>query len=486
MPEGNENSQNLPLPNTDLKFEAEIQIEEAGFSFCPISGFELELDGAVYMYSEDGNLEISLMGGKLDNEISIAEYNNELAEAFMESFDSFELIEAGTDTIQDVTGFIDNINFSHAGEIGAGKTLICSPHYNQFFFMLIIATKDYWEQKGHKIFDALKEKIHFHPQFTSETEDETEEKHPDLTVETYERLSIEDDFLLNIEESDQSILLTAHTLSPTGSLWLSEVNLQNGKQLYHFDPARDMFKSLMSRSPYRSEHGELCIYWPQDKNRRLEIGTYAFTFDTQDDDLQEIHVIIRSGPIRPQQYLDINIWLASEDPAFEDSDFLDAYDKKIRQAIQPKLAATGLILGQVRYVHPAPDEISTFSHINIQTDFTDCSYMIAESISNGRALNVGLVDSLTQPKDESTEEILSFSTGRPGTILAPESPNACILLNWQALKDKEDRMAELLIMELVRFCGIENQAQHTTPDKMSLAPNTVWALHRHPIFYNPD
>ncbi|NLN70009.1 MAG: hypothetical protein GX142_04395 [Chloroflexi bacterium] len=46
--------------------------------------------------------------------------------------------------------------------------------------------------------------------------------------------------------------------------------------------------------------------------------------------------------------------------------------------------------GRIETYHPAPDELPAFACINVETDLADCSYMIAESIEDGRILNVGL------------------------------------------------------------------------------------------------
>ena len=132
-------------PNTDdpglpnLEFGEEIEIEEAGFSFKPILGFELEIDGSVYMYSEDGNLEISLVGGELPEDASIAELNDDLAAEFMDSFDEVALKEAGTDTITDITGFLDEIHFVHAEEAGRGRAVLCPAARSVNFFLKIDA-----------------------------------------------------------------------------------------------------------------------------------------------------------------------------------------------------------------------------------------------------------------------------------------------------------------------------------------------------------
>lgn len=134
MSKATRTSEQSATPESHLQFNEEIEMTESGFSFCPIAGFELEIDGSVYMYSEDGNLEINLCGGELNNETSIAELNDELTSDFIENVDEFSLFEAGKDTIQGITGFLNEIRFVNAEEDGIGRALICSPFINQYFF----------------------------------------------------------------------------------------------------------------------------------------------------------------------------------------------------------------------------------------------------------------------------------------------------------------------------------------------------------------
>ena len=154
-----------PKQQPEFEFGPEIEVEESGFSFQPITGFELEIDGSVYMYSDDGNLEISLVGGVLEDDHSIADLNDDLAGEFMENFDSFKLIESGTDNIQNITGFLNRIEFVNAEEEGLGFAMICSPYVNQYFFILVITSAEYWHNFGQAIYEALKSRIRFYPHF---------------------------------------------------------------------------------------------------------------------------------------------------------------------------------------------------------------------------------------------------------------------------------------------------------------------------------
>ncbi len=194
-----------------LHFGEEIKIEGSGFSFHPISGLKLEIDDSVYMYSEDGNLEIYLMGDELPEGVSLAELNNDLAAEFMENFDNYDLFDAGKESIQGVTGILNDIQFFNAEEEGSGCALVCAPYAHQFVFLLVISSATFWERQGKKVFDALKAQIHFHPQFTPSEEETKHLEHPDLTIETYREIQPQEDFLLRIEKGDASFLLAARS-----------------------------------------------------------------------------------------------------------------------------------------------------------------------------------------------------------------------------------------------------------------------------------
>jgi len=472
----------------DLRFGEEVEIDESGFSFRPIIGFELEIDGSVYMYSEDGNLEISLMGGKLEEGTSIAELNDDLVADFMDNFDEYNLTESGTDTIQGITGYLNTVRFLNAEEEGRGRALICSPSANQYFFLLMIASADYWQAYGKQLFTTLKAEVHFHPQFTSELEEIEQVEHPDLTIGTYEEISPEDDFILRIEKGDVSLLLAARTYVANETITINEIHAPGGKQLYVYHPEGGKFTSLVSDEPLVSTYGEVCFFFPRDNQLALQPGDYRFRFSTESGmPLQEIQVIIRVGRALDIQTVDLNFWLATEDERFDDPESTDQFKSEIRKALNQRLSPLNLILGEITCFHPAPDELSAFTSVNINTDLADCSYMITETIHQGRALNIGLVDHFINSDPPSPVEVQSISSGHPGMILSTASPHACILMNWSVLNGDLNQLSGAIIDQLVAFSGIDiKDTQQREGQHLILNREIAWRLRRHPIFYEAD
>jgi hypothetical protein len=483
------NDPNIKDPGPpNLQFGEEIEIEESGFSFKPILGFELEIDGSVYMYSEDGNLEISLVGGELPEDASIAELNDDLAGEFMESFDEVVLKEAGTDTIMDITGFLDEIHFVHAEEAGRGRALICAPYVNQFFFILVISSADHWEQQGQHIYETLKEQIRFHPQFKPEDNDFSPAEHPDLTIETYENIPLDESFLLNIEKKDLSLLMAARSPFPEDEISLLEITGPGGHPIYRYDPETGAFESTLFDQPIHGAHGEACLYLPKNNQSFLQPGQYSFAFQSQQTDrLQEIQVIIRSDKIIDRQAVDVNFWVALTQTSFEDPEFIDSFKKEMANALKQHLLPVNLTIGKMELLHPAPDELETFAAVNIDSDIADCSYMIAESVNNGRALNIGLVEVLTMGEDDQIAYVNAISSGHPGMILAPASPHTCILIAWPVFENDLHALADTIVQQMIVFCGIENDLpQPDQPVPPRLTHEIAWSMRRHPLFYDGD
>jgi hypothetical protein len=337
--------QHNPQPS-DLHFGEEMILEEAGFAFQPILGFELEVDGSVYMYSDDGNLEISLIGGELENEVSIAELNDALAADFMANFDEFQLSEAGKGDIRGITGFLIKIHFMNAEEEGQGQVLICSPHTNQFFFLLVISSADQWDQLGQPVFAALKKHIHFHPIFkpaihTSETED-----HPDLTIETYQTISPNEELIIAIERGDVSVLMAARTATTNDEITITQITEPNGQTLYRFDPLSGDFDSCISDQPLVSSHGEICLTLPCGSQQTLQPGSYRLAFTTSSGlPLHEVQIIIRQSRVLQQQKVDFNFWIALEDERFNRPDFLSQFEADLRHALADQLVPMNLAPG---------------------------------------------------------------------------------------------------------------------------------------------
>lgn len=488
MPQPNDMPDQNSLPVTKLDFGEEIIVEEAGFSFRPIAGFELEVDGSVYMYSEDGNVEISLIGGELDHDTSIAELNDELAAEFMENFDRFDLIEAGKETIQGITGFLDEIRFVNAEEAGLGRALICSPHINQYFFLLVISSAEHWEQIGAMVFSALKSQIHFHPQFKPIVADSDMDEHPDLTIETYEAITPEEDLVVTIERGDVSLLLAARTSTIEDTIAVTEITAPGDQSIYHYDTATGVLNSTISEQPLISSYGEVCIFLPCASQQSLQIGDYRFAFDTQSGlPLQEVQVIIRHGRALDLQKIDLNFWLALENERFNHLDYIKQFEGKLRNALVECLAPMNLAPGKIACLHPAPDELASFACINLDSDLADCSYMIAESVENGRALHIGLVNHINQGDPPVEADVKAVSSGSPGMILSPNSPHACILVNYSAFEDDFSGLAQTIIEQLVYFSGVHPQPKQPGQDQpLAVNRDLVWLLRRHPIFYDAD
>ena len=478
-------------PNQDqrttshIHFNDEILIDEAGFSFKPISGFELELDGSVYMYSEDGNLEIFMVGGELDQDVSIAELNDELAGDFMDNFDAYGLDKAGTDKIQGITGFLNDIHFVNADEDGLGRALICSPYINQFFFILVISTADFWPDHGEQIFQALKSQVQFHPQFKPRVEHLVYDEHPDLTIEIFQTIRLEGDFLLSIEKDDISYLIAARSTSPNDTVFLTEINAPDGPCLYHYDPDSDVLNSPVFTRPLLGRQGEVCLFFPCNQHQVLQTGVYRFSYTSKNGrPLQEIQAIVRSGRYLDKQVIDLNFWLAIENGRFYEEERLDHFTTRIHEALSKQMEPMNLSPGEIIIYHPAPDELETFSTVNLDTDLADCSYMIAESVNNNRALNIGLVDRLVTGDPPTQTGIKAVSSGSPGMILTTSSPSNCIIAEWGQFEENIEALAETLILEMIRFCGIfrEDLPSGDNPDVGS-NQEVAQYLRRHPLFY---
>jgi hypothetical protein len=473
-------------PTPDFELGEEMVLEDAGFSFQPIIGYELEVDDSVYMYSDDGNLEIVMIGGELEHDTSIADLNDELAADFMINFDQFELIEAGKEAVQGITGFLNRIHFINAKEEGVGQALICSPHINQYFFLLMISSAEYWDQIGLQVFTTLKNHIHFHPKFKPTAAVLEDDVHPDLTIETFETIQPEEDLIISIESGDVSLLLAARASSAHDMISITDIYAPDGQILYHYDPDSGDFYSIIAQGPLNSTHGEVCVALPCADQTSFQSGDYRFTFTTRSGlPLGEIQVIIRHPRTLDRQKVDLNLWMALENERFNDFKYLEQFEAHLRAALIEHLQPMNLAPGSIEYYHPAPDELSTFACINLDTDLADISYMIAESVENTRALNVGLVDRFTQGDPPIDAEVIAISSGSPGMILSPVSPHACILVNYSAIEEDYTALAQALIEQLIVFSGVAGQcAQPEQPQGVS--QEIEWRLRRHPIFYSAD
>jgi len=481
------NTSDQPQKNPELQFGEEVLIEESGYSFKPLIGFELEIDGSVYMYAEDGSMEISLCGGELGDNISIAELNDDLAAKFMAGVGEFQLIEAGIDAIRSTSGFLNEIRFVNADEEqGLGRALICSPYLNQYFFILATASADYWKAQGQNIFDAFKSRIDFHPQFKIEIDAIERNEHPDLTIETFETVSPDEEILIKIEKGDISLLLAARTFIAENQIMITGVTTPDGESLYHFEPDTGLFESAVYEQPLVGTNGEVCFFYPRANQQTLQPGDYIFEFATpKGGPLDEVQAIIRTGRALDRQLVNFNFWIATENEKFSNPEYVEQFETDIRLALEQRLAPLNIKPGEIACLHPAPDELESFSTIDLAKDLDDCSYIIAESVTISRALNLGLVDQIIDSQSPSNDEIKAASSGSPGMILAPASPHACIVIQWPAFEDQIYELADEIIQQMIIFCAIDTRdIQRNENQSLMLNREIAWRIRRHPLFYD--
>ena len=476
-------------PSHQFEFGQTFEMEACGYAFRPIIGFELEVDGSVYMYSDGGNIEVYMLGGELEDDVSIAELNDELAADIMENVGDYDLFPSGTDSLQDVTGFLNEIRFSNPEEEGLGRALICSPHINQYFFILVIANADYWREQGLTLYQAIKSTIQFQPKFMLDIIHRDIEKHPDLTIETHESIAPEEDFIVTIEPGDVSLLLAARSQSMDEQIIITQIIAPSEKQLYYYNPMMEDFTSTIYDQPLISDHGEVGFFFPRTNQQILSPGPYRFSFTTNSSTpLQEIQFIIRSGRALDLQKIDFNFWLAMGDAHPLDGESLENFETEIFQALKQRLTPLSLTPGKIECFHPAPDELESFESIHLETDLADCSYMIAETITNERALNIGLVNQIIEGTQPAGMEIGSACSGSPGMILSSASPHACILVNWSQYQANFYDMVDAILQELVIFSGIDTSDIPHQPEggTFTLNKEVAWRLRRHPLFYDAD
>jgi hypothetical protein len=470
------------------QFGEPVEMEDLGFTFSPISGFELEIDGSVYMYSEDVSFEVYLMGGRLPDDTSIAELNNILISEIMENVDHFEISEIGIDTLQGMTGFLNEIRFINVEEEGMGHGLICSPFINQYFFLIVLASKADWQRYGTDFFFAIKSKIRFHPQFKPAASERLTDKHFDLTIETYDNIAIDEDFVLTIKKGDGSFLLAARSISPQDYVWISDIIAPDGSQLYHYDSETGEILGALGKYPLAYDQGEVCFFFPPSTSPSLTAGNYIFNFATKSGSpLQEVQVIIRSGRALDLQKFDINFWAAVDGLPFKDAERSADFQNQMYQALKQQLLPHKLTPGQIELFQPAPDELIAFRSINTDTDLSDCSYMVVETVNNHRALNIALVEEIINNHPASSMELKAVSAGSPGMLLSNDSPHACIIIEWTAYQNDLDRLANVIVEQLILFSGIDLEGTDQKDVHHPILNHEIaWRLRRHPVFYNAD
>ena len=191
-------------------------------------------------------------------------------------------------------------------------------------------------------------------------------------------------------------------------------------------------------------------------------------------------MIIRSGRALEMQSMDINLWIATDDEVFNAEDQIDGFVSELTESLVKRLTPLNLIPGKIEVFHAAPDEMEAFSTLSVESDLADCSYMIAETVNNSRALNVGLVQALTGADGAAQ---MAISTGSPGMILSRTTPHGCILAAWPSFNGDITRFVDALIEQLVVFCGIDLEGtQQVEGQPLVLNREIAWRLAAIPCF----
>ena len=315
---------------------------------------------------------------------------------------------------------------------------------------------------------------------------ENMDEHPDLTIETFPGLSSEEDFLLEIEKGDTSLLLATRSPDQTDVVYLTSLTAPDGEALYQYIAEEGSIESRLGTQVIEGDEGELCFFFPRDNSLGLHAGAYRFAFKTKSGlPLEEIQVIIRSGRALEMQSMDINLWIAIDDEVFNAEDQVERFITELTESLEKRLTPLNLIPGKIEVFHASPDEMEAFTTLSVESDLADCSYMIAETVNNSRALNVGLVQALTGA--DGTAAQMAVSTGSPGMILSRTTPHGCILAAWPSFNGDIARLVDALIEQLVVFCGIDLEGtQQVEGQPLTLNREIAWRLRRHPLFYDAD
>ena len=141
-------------------------------------------------------------------------------------------------------------------------------------------------------------------------------------------------------------------------------------------------------------------------------GDYRLAFQTDSGNpIQQVQIIIRTGRALDLQMIDINFWFALEHEYFPSTETLVQFEKGMSNALSEQFKPLNILPGKIAYFQAAPDEIASFSTINLDTDLLDCSYMISESTNSQRALNIGVVEEFLHGSPPTSAEINAISSG---------------------------------------------------------------------------
>jgi len=143
-------------------------IKEAGFSFRPPEGYDVEVQGAqIGVFDTAGTIIISIYGATSNPQNKSAEEiaDEFLAGVFKSGDGKYTKVVSYTVTIDNVEGLAYDLTGTLFGSPLKGQAIVVMPSSKQFLFGLGIANtgqdKKRWENEGSKVFNALINSVTF-------------------------------------------------------------------------------------------------------------------------------------------------------------------------------------------------------------------------------------------------------------------------------------------------------------------------------------
>lgn len=279
----------------------------------------------------------------------------------------------------------------------------------------------------------------------------------------------EDNYLeaeFTVEEDDISILIYGRAADTNELVYFTELLGPDDEFIYLGDLDSEEVEAAAFGNEWLENKGEASLYLPTAPQYELEPGTYQVVIQSDYSPLTEAGVIIRSGAVDDiEQALDINIWPVTTSETFAEAGFEDHFAAAISEPMDELLRPHGLQIGQITFFEATEGDIDDFSVLYLPDDgeeedvnsLGEVCLIAAEVMGMDRALNLVIVDEILNLEGEDTGTA-GMSSGLPGTVLIPDSPQSCVVVSWLAFEDSYEEQASNIIHEASHLMSLS----HTT------------------------
>lgn len=261
---------------------------------------------------------------------------------------------------------------------------------------------------------------------------------------------------VELNEGDASFLFVATAADPEDQLYVDKITAPDGTLLYELhDYDNDEFTSEMFTETIY-DNGELILYLPvAPQFGELEAGEYKIKLGSvSGEEVQEAHVVIRSGPITGWQAVDINLFVVSKDEVVADSDNWADLEDNVRAAVDNVLNQQEMMLGYVNIVLAPNKIIKKYAELDDSAQEEVCVEM-ANEVGLERAWNIVLVDELL---DEEGDPYFGLSPLAGSTLLPAD--NSCVIVAWGIHENDFTELGGTIVHEASHFASL----QHTTEE----------------------